>query len=227
MRAARLQSRGLPQRLPEGERLLWQGAPRARALMFQVFHTRALAAYFAVILAWSAASAIWSGVHGHALAMSVLHRLLFAMVPLVLIIVYAWAIERSTVYSITSRRVVISFGLALPMNFNIPFSRIEQAGLRLYRDGTGDIPLRLTEANKMSYLVIWPHARPWRMARTEPMLRCIAGAQEASGILAAAFAKDAGLADGHDLPHNANQEVPARPRQPTQRGVQAAHPAVA
>ena len=179
--------------LPDGEQVLWQGAPKAGALMRRVFHLRALAAYFAIIIASFAVHATASGVSQHAMTVSLLHRVLLAAVPLLLIVVYARAIERTTLYSITSKRVVISFGMALPLKFNIPFAKIEAAGLRLYPNGTGDIPLRLLPGERLSYLVMWPHTRPWRSARTEPMLRCVPGAEQASLILAQALADDARL----------------------------------
>ena len=179
---------GLPERLPAGETLLWQGAPDARALLRHAFHLRAVAAYFATILALSAATVASHGATGHAVAVAVLHRLGLAVVPLVLMAVYAWAIHRSTVYSITDRRVVISFGIALPVTFNIPFAKIEAAGLRTYPGGAGDLPLALPSGEKLSYFVVWPHARPWRMARTEPMLRCVPKAAEVSAILGTALA---------------------------------------
>ncbi len=115
-------------------------------------------------------------------------------VPLLLIAVYAWAIQRSTVYSITNRRVVISFGMALPVTFNLPFAKIEGAGLRAYPGKAGDMPLRLLPGEKLSYFVLWPHARPWRMAHTEPMLRCVPDAAAVSAILAAALAEHEALA---------------------------------
>lgn len=195
MHAARLRPRGLPQRLPAGERLLWQGAPAWRALFVRAFHWRAVSAYFALIIAWWAWGAIAAHEPAHAIEISLLRRVGLAAVPVLLMALYAWAIQRSTIYSITTKRVVISFGMALPMTFNIPFSRIAGASLRLYPDGAGDIPLQLLPDEAMSYLVLWPHARPWRMARTEPMLRCVAGAAEASAILAEALAAQA------DLPH--------------------------
>ena len=179
--------------LPDGEHILWQGAPKAGALTRRVFHLRAVAAYFAVIIAMSAVHAAASGVTSHAMCVSLLHRVLLAAVPLLLIAVYARAIKRTTLYSITSKRVVISFGMALPLKFNIPFAKIESAGLRLYPDGTGDIPLQLLPSERLSYLVMWPHTRPWRSARTEPMLRCVPGAEQASLILAEALAEDARL----------------------------------
>lgn len=195
VRSARLRSRGLPKRLPAGERLLWQGAPDARSLMVRTFHVRAVTAYFALILVICAVSAFSDGASAHDAGLALLRRGLLAAVPVLLIVAYSIAIARTTVYSITNKRVVISFGMALPMSFNVPFSRLQGAGLRLYPDGTGDVPLQLLAGEQMSYLVLWPHARPWRMARTEPMLRCIAGAAEASTVLGQA------LADELNLPH--------------------------
>ncbi|MEM1103487.1 MAG: hypothetical protein AAGH48_05230, partial [Pseudomonadota bacterium] len=46
--------RGLPEALPEGERILWQGEPTWRQLAVNVFHIRALAIYFGVLMIWRA-----------------------------------------------------------------------------------------------------------------------------------------------------------------------------
>ena len=43
---------GLPEELPEGERILWRGGPDWKSLAMHVFHVRAVAIYFALILAW-------------------------------------------------------------------------------------------------------------------------------------------------------------------------------
>ena len=50
---------GLPEPLPRGERLLWQGSPDWRVLARDAMHTRMLSVYFAVLLAWRAAN-VWS-----------------------------------------------------------------------------------------------------------------------------------------------------------------------
>jgi hypothetical protein len=44
----------------------------------------------------------------------------------------------------------------------------------------------------MSYFVLWPHAKPWRMGHVEPMLRCIPNAQAVGQILGRALADHAG-----------------------------------
>ena len=42
---------GLPEPLPQGERILWQGSPDFAALARSAFHVRMLAVYFLVLLA--------------------------------------------------------------------------------------------------------------------------------------------------------------------------------
>ena len=41
---------GLPEALPEGEHILWQGAPDWKVLARRVFHTRKVAVYFATFI---------------------------------------------------------------------------------------------------------------------------------------------------------------------------------
>ncbi len=52
---------GLPEPLPAGERILWQGGPQWGAVAVRILHVRAVALYFAVLLAWSVGSAISHG----------------------------------------------------------------------------------------------------------------------------------------------------------------------
>ena len=42
----------LPQPLPEGERVIWQGKPTYKGLAFRAFHIRAVAIYFVLLMAW-------------------------------------------------------------------------------------------------------------------------------------------------------------------------------
>ena len=189
--AGRRTGRGLPGRLPEGETLLWQGAPDARTLLVRVFHLRFVGAYFALLIAASALVAARHGAPMHGVMLVVLHRAYLAAALFALAGTYAWAIQRSTTYSITSSRVVVSAGLALPISFNLPFASVQEAGLRRYANGCGDLTLRLLPDARLSYFVLWPHARPWRMGRAEPMLRCIPDAAGASAILARALADHA------------------------------------
>jgi hypothetical protein len=79
-------------------------------------------------------------------------------------------------------------GIVLTVTFNIPFRNIESAGLKVYADGTGDIPLALSADSKIAFVHLWPHARPWRAARPEPMLRDVPDAARVAAIVSQALA---------------------------------------
>ncbi|MFX6019169.1 photosynthetic complex putative assembly protein PuhB, partial [Acinetobacter baumannii] len=72
----------------------------------------------------------------------------------------AWLFRRAACYTITSKRVLFQFGVALPMTMNIPLSKIGNAALKTFRDGSGDIPLRVLDDKRVSYVLLWPHIRP-------------------------------------------------------------------
>ena len=175
--------RGLPGPLPAGERLLWQGAPTIAGLLVRVFHARLVIAWFGLcalafgLAAGSPAAALAAG--------GPLVRV--GAGALALLWVLAWLTHRTTVYTVTTRRVVLQAGIALPVTHNLPFAQIETAALRAFTDGTGDVPLRLRPGLRIAYLQLWPHARPWRLTRTEPMLRSVPEADAVAGILARAL----------------------------------------
>jgi hypothetical protein len=180
--------RGLPGVLPEGETILWQGAPNPIALAQQAFHIRAVAAYFAVMLVWRTGSAMMGGEAPLSALTSAA-----AMAPIALLAVgilgfLAWLNSRSTVYTITNRRVVLRFGAAIPKAINIPFGIIESAALKPEANGCGDLALTLKAPNKIAFLHLWPHVRPWRMSAPHPTLRATPNAREVATILASAIA---------------------------------------
>ena len=191
-RDARL-PRGLPEQLPDGERLLWQGAPDWRMLARQVFRIRGLALYFAVAVAYYFGSTILNGTAPADAALSTARLAGIAMVPISFLAGYSWLVSRSTVYTITNQRVVIQLGLALPMTINLPFGKIETAAIKPRVNGFGDISLLLNSRDKLAYLVLWPHARPWRMARPEPTFRAIADVGSVAQVLARALAASADM----------------------------------
>jgi ketosteroid isomerase-like protein len=51
------------------------------------------------------------------------------------------------------------------------------------RDGSGDLPLSLNGSDRMAYLNLWPHARPWRLKDTVPMLLGIPDAARVGALL--------------------------------------------
>jgi hypothetical protein len=180
--------RGLPAPLPAGEELLWQGAPRWQSLARRAFQLRGLALYFGVLLLWRIGSAWADGHAWAALALSTLSLTLAALAAVGLLALLAWLVGRTTVYTITSRRIVIRFGIALPLTLNIPLRIVESAAFKAYADGTGDIPLSLTGAERVGYLILWPHVRPRRLAKPQPMLRAVPDAAAVAEILVQALA---------------------------------------
>ena len=182
----------LPEALPPGERILWQGAPKWASLYRRAFHSRTLAIYFGAILLLRGGNVLFDGGSlGSALtAMAwLVPAVVFAMAMLALV---AWLTARATWYTLTDRRVVMRVGIVLEITFNFPFKVIDSAGLMLYADGTGDIPLGFMEGEQIAYAHLWPHARPWRFRRTEPMLRCVPEAAAVAEMLSQAMAHNSG-----------------------------------
>jgi Bacterial PH domain len=180
--------RGLPERLPQGERMLWQGAPDWRAIARRVFHIRIVAAYFAVLACWRMLSALDGHTSALQSAIGILWLAGLAGLCCGILALLAFATARTTVYTLTSERLVMRYGIALPMTLNIPYRKVEAAAARIGADGVGDIPLTLMQGEKIAYAVLWPHARPWRMKRPEPMLRGIPDAEQVANTLSLALA---------------------------------------
>ena len=194
----------LPEPLPQGERILWRGKPDWRVLARRAFHIRKLALYFGVIIAYMGADAAVRG-EAASTAFPLLCATGLAAAALGLVAAYAWGVARVTAYTVTDRRVLIRIGIALPMTINLPFARIDGAGMTEHADGAGDIPLALRKGDRVAYLVLWPHARPWHMARPQPMLRGLTDVAPAAQVLARALAASASTAVPvlhHDAMHD-------------------------
>lgn len=179
---------GLPERLPRGERILWQGAPAWRSLALRAFHIRKIAIYFGLLIAWQAGWALAEGATAGAAITTASWLALLGAIAVGVATLFAYLYGRTTLYTITNRRLVMRFGLAMPMTINIPFQRIKSAAISAPRNGIGDIPVTLMGADRIAYLHLWPNARPWRLARPEPMLRSVPDAAEVGEILAKALA---------------------------------------
>ena len=176
---------GLPGRLPEGEELLWQGSPDWVGLAQRAFHIRGMALYFAALMVWAVYNGTLVGI-----ALTVAGTVL----GLALIAGIAWFSARSTIYSITNRRVVLRYGVALQKCINLPFAQIGAAGIAKDTAGRGDIPLQLTGAHRLGYLQFWPHVRPWKLAKPEPMLRSLKDADAVVELLGGLLKKQ------HEMP---------------------------
>jgi hypothetical protein len=188
---------GLPGRLPPGERIVWQGSPDWRALARTAFHTRLVAGYFVVLAAIAAAVAPSAGGYSGVVLTAVLGIFGVALLHLL-----AWASARTTIYTLTNRRIVLRIGIAVPKCINLPLASIAAVDLATRADSTGDVPLTLIGAPKLGYLALWPHTRPWRVNRPHPMLRSVPDAVAVATTISRAclaLSPD-GLAAGSEAP---------------------------
>lgn len=179
--------RGLPELLPRGEAILWQGAPTWAGLASSAYHARQAALYFGIVLAWRLMSGVISGESAASLAVSLLVLTALAATAVGLLVGFAMLAARTTVYTITSRRLVMRIGIALPMTLNLPFNAIASASARSYPDGTADVPLQLAPQHRLAFLILWPHCRPWQVRKPEPMLRRIPDGERVASLLAQAL----------------------------------------
>ena len=185
---------GLPEALPQDERILWQGAPDWRVLAREAMHTRMLSIYFGVLLVWRGATVLSNGGSVGEAAVAILWLLPAALLAIGVLTLIAWLIARTSVYTVTDKRVVMRIGVVLGITFNLPHSQIESAGLRANRDGSGDLTLVLADTDRIAYVHLWPHARPWHVKRTEPMLRALPQVQAIAELLSTALADSAAAA---------------------------------
>lgn len=177
--------RGLPERLPATETLLWQGSPQTWALFRDAYGLRWIGAYFALIVLWRASAGWLDGGLMASLAMAIPYMILGGL-ALAVLGAMAWVAARSTVYTVTTARVVLRIGAALTITLNLPYRQIGNATVQMKRDGTGTIAFETLGETRLSALILWPHMRPWHLARTQPALRCIPDARRVADLIAEA-----------------------------------------
>ncbi|MEM7076877.1 MAG: photosynthetic complex putative assembly protein PuhB [Pseudomonadota bacterium] len=172
---------GLPEKLPEDERILWQGRPEVWALTCEALNLRWVIGYFVLVWLWWAGT-LTDQIPFAAALLAAAPLLGIGAVTALLLLALGWAQARATMYTITDKRVVMRIGAALTMTLNLPFTRIVNANLARRRTGVGTLAFELQGHNKFSYLVCWPHVRPWHFRTPQPALRCIADAENVARI---------------------------------------------
>ena len=190
---------GLPEPLPATEKILWQGSPDWRLLGNEAFHLKTLSIYFALmialqaVLSWDAALGLSKNL------MALLTSSLLACVALGLLALTAWLSATTTLYTITNKRIVMRIGIVLTLTFNLPFSRIQAAQIKNSKDGKGDIALDLQGPDRIAYLHLWPHARPWELKQPQPMLRALSNVAEVGNLLHSSWEKGRHTVDNSSL----------------------------
>lgn len=174
---SQIKSLGSPQ---DDETVLWTGKPDLPTLARTAFHTRAVGVYFLVLIAIALAL---GSVGGAVLTFGA------ALVTLGLLYSFAWLACRTTTYILTDRRLILNIGMAIEKSVNLPLKLIGAAHLHDRGAGMGDIAIEPLKGHGLGYAMLWPHARPLRFSRPQPMLRAIPDAAEVAKKLAAATAE--------------------------------------
>ena len=162
---------GLPERPPAGEEILWQGRPNAWALAREAYKITWVGGYFLALGLWQGIAAFGGNIAG--VIAVLLPYLAAGAVAVAILSLMAYVQARGTVYTITTSRVVLRVGAALTVTLNLPFTQIGAAHLAHGAAKTGTLAFETLGDARISYLVLWPHARPWALGRAQPALRSI------------------------------------------------------
>ncbi|MTI44858.1 PH domain-containing protein [Roseibium hamelinense] len=174
---------GLPAQLPVGEKILWQGAPDGSLVARRVLKSHWIAGYFGVLLIWTLVSGFLDGRPLGAIAFSGGAVFVMCAIVMGLIELFAWGVQKTTLYTITNKRIVMRIGVALSATFNLPFSQVVSADMRKDAKGHGDISLVMKPGHRLSFLVFWPHVRGWHAGNMVPQLVCLKRVEDVAAIL--------------------------------------------
>ncbi len=182
--------RGIAHPLPPSERLLWEGAPSPGLVARHVFHRWMVIGYFVIVTGWWLLQTIGT-VETDAFLPMLGMRLILAAIVIGTVEFLAHTVAKTTVYAITSKRLVLKIGMVLPMSINLPFGVVQDAGVGRFRDGSGQISLSLVPGHRLAYIALWPHCRVFSINQPQPMLRGLHEPDKVAAILRDAIVADA------------------------------------
>lgn len=164
----------------EQETVLWKGRPDLAVLTRSAFHTRKVAIYFVLLIG----AALAFDNPNAALVCAVL-----AVLGLAILQFLAWLSARSTLYIITDQRLIMRIGMAIETRINIPLKQVAAAHLKERGKGYGDIALELKGERILTWLLLWPHTRPFKYSHPQPMMRALPQVEAVASLLAEACSK--------------------------------------
>jgi Bacterial PH domain len=196
---------GLPGRLPDGEYIVWQGKPETKIVMARLLRARWIAGYFGIAALWSVAV----GVNNSEGAWLLMGRVTFIAVAAFFMFgmmwLYARAVSKTSLYTLTNKRLVMRVGIALSASFNLPFKQIAGADFRVGSDGAGDVALTLKSGHGLSGAVFFPHQRGGLWRKLSPQMICLTDAKLVAEKLAehlkayAPTSQETGVADSDSV----------------------------
>jgi len=178
---------GLPSALPKDEEILWQGSPRFGTVAKNVFYIRIVLIYFIGLITLALIDGYQENLSAKQLLISMSWMLMMSLIAISLLVFLAFCTVRTTVYTITNRRVVMRIGVVLTKTFNLPLSKIESADVINQKNHIGNIALKVESSTKIALFHLWPHARPWQIAHPEPMLLGLSQVEDVAQVLIQAW----------------------------------------
>ena len=200
---------GLPEVLPQGETMIWQGSPDAITMARRGFHGNLVAAYFAILAASSSISAYLDGAAPANALLAGSHFIVIGAIAFSIVALLGYLVHRTTLYTITSKRLVMRFGVALPMTLNIPFKQIASADAKVFANATGNIAFTPATDLPVTYVHMWPHARGLYLARPQPTMRCVADAKGVCDLLTKAMLAHGVVGETKPLKVKSASQAPA------------------
>lgn len=162
------------------ERVLWKGRPSLPVLTRSAFHLGAFSVYMAAMVALAL---VWGNTE------SAVFLVAAGVVGGIVIQLIAWRCAKTTLYILTDVRLIMRIGMAVEARINIPLKHIEAAHLQERGRDHGDIAIQVGGERLLGYALLWPHVRPFSLARPQPMLRALPDAQKVAKLLAEACAQ--------------------------------------
>jgi hypothetical protein len=169
-----------------GEALIWRGRPCWRPIARTAFHIRGILFYCCVLLFANAVAARLQHLSTAKALVGEEPIVILGALALAVTALVAWGTARSTLYTITNQRVVMQYGLAVAATLALPMRLI--ASVAVSDAAVADVVIRLKPGEKIAFVKLWPHVRPWRLTRAEPMLLALPDAAEAGRLLATTVA---------------------------------------
>ncbi len=194
--------KGLPDHLPEGEKLLWQGRPDWKRLAVNAFHIRKVAIYFGVLIMGQGA---WKLANG-ASFVEALHAVpvMFGLglLACAILLGFAYASARTTHYTLTNKRALMKVGIALPVIINLPLRQVDGVSFANSSKSCGTICFKTAGQTRLAYMLLWPHAMPWQFTKPQPAFREIADVEDVAQRLVLTLGGRMPLPEAqYEMPH--------------------------
>jgi hypothetical protein len=154
----------------------------------RALHLRAVLLYWALVAAGFMLAGLFTERGPGDLAADLLWLVVVGVLGAGVLLGLAAAVRRSTTYAVTDRRIVIRLGVALPATFNLPLHTVDSVDLRDLGGGKGDLVFTPAGTDRVGWLLLWPHAKPWAFRNPLPAFRAVPDAAAIGRLVAAAVA---------------------------------------